>query len=371
MEEAPFPSLKIDQTDFLDNLASRSKCPKCGKSRKYYCYTCYVPVREIEGRVPKIKLPVKVDIIKHPSECDGKSTAVHAGVICPEDVAILTYPCIPDYNKDKTLLVFPGESALTMEELAKQLCIARDITEPFVNNQYHEDVPSTIDNELDNNDKKVVDRVYSEKNKTRDYERAGYMKNEICNNERTKQPKANSLGISTERIENASIENTETVETNSQLGFQEEATDKVETEIILVSNSNSGAHVDRDKTETDSKTVVSLAPFDRVVFVDSTWNQTRSICNDERLKGLKCIELKTRKTKFWRHQDDVPDTYLSTVEAIYYFMIEYHEMFMISDYKGEYDNLLFFFTYMYQKIRKLYDGGNDLRAYKKRKVTHN
>lgn len=26
-------------------------------------------------------------------------------------------------------------------------------------------------------------------------------------------------------------------------------------------------------------------PLERVVFIDSTWNQTKSICNDERLKG--------------------------------------------------------------------------------------
>ena len=86
--------------------------------------------------------------------------------------------------------------------------------------------------------------------------------------------------------------------------------------------------------------------------------------------GLTCVELKTRKTKFWRHQDDVPDTYLSTVEAIYYFMREFHETFMNTNYKGEYDNILFFFTFMYRKIRTIYDGGNELRAYKKRKVTH-
>jgi hypothetical protein len=33
-------------------------------------------------------------------------------------------------------------------------------------------------------------------------------------------------------------------------------------------------------------------------------------------------------------------------------------------YRGEYDNLLFFFCYMYNKIHKLYDH-EDLRAYKR------
>lgn len=47
------------------------------------------------------QLPVKVDIIKHPNEVDGKSTAPHARVISPDEVTIYTYPCIPDYDKEK------------------------------------------------------------------------------------------------------------------------------------------------------------------------------------------------------------------------------------------------------------------------------
>lgn len=47
------------------------------------------------------QLPVKLDIIKHPNETDGKSTAIHAKILAPSDVTIYTYPCIPDYEKDK------------------------------------------------------------------------------------------------------------------------------------------------------------------------------------------------------------------------------------------------------------------------------
>lgn len=46
------------------------------------------------------QLPVKIDIIKHPNETDGKSTAVHAKLIAPNDVNIYTYPCIPDLDGD-------------------------------------------------------------------------------------------------------------------------------------------------------------------------------------------------------------------------------------------------------------------------------
>lgn len=47
------------------------------------------------------QLPVKIDIIKHPNETDGKSTAIHAKILAPSDITIYTYPCIPEYQKDK------------------------------------------------------------------------------------------------------------------------------------------------------------------------------------------------------------------------------------------------------------------------------
>lgn len=49
----------------------------------------------------RAQLPVKIDIIKHPNETDGKSTAIHAKILAPSDVTIYTYPCIPDYEKDE------------------------------------------------------------------------------------------------------------------------------------------------------------------------------------------------------------------------------------------------------------------------------
>ena len=44
---------------------------------------------------------MKIDIIKHPNETDGKSTAIHAKILAPDDVDIYTYPCIPDFETDK------------------------------------------------------------------------------------------------------------------------------------------------------------------------------------------------------------------------------------------------------------------------------
>lgn len=52
-----------------------------------------------------VQLPLMVDIIKHPAEVDGKSTAVHARLLAPDHVTIHTYPDIPHFeNKKKVIL---------------------------------------------------------------------------------------------------------------------------------------------------------------------------------------------------------------------------------------------------------------------------
>lgn len=47
------------------------------------------------------QLPLQIDIIKHKKEIDGKSTAIHAAILAPNNVSIYTYPHIPDYEKDQ------------------------------------------------------------------------------------------------------------------------------------------------------------------------------------------------------------------------------------------------------------------------------
>ncbi|XP_053658269.1 tRNA-uridine aminocarboxypropyltransferase 1 [Anopheles marshallii] len=114
----PFEGMDIAETDFLMDVEGRSCCSRCGKSRKFFCYTCYVPVGEIESRVPRLTLPVKIDVIKHRNEIDGKSTAVHAAILAPDDVKIYTYPNIPDYRMEEdVVLIFPTPTALTVASL--------------------------------------------------------------------------------------------------------------------------------------------------------------------------------------------------------------------------------------------------------------
>ena len=63
------------------------------------------------------------------------------------------------------------------------------------------------------------------------------------------------------------------------------------------------------------------------------------------------VELKSQNSNFWRRQEGIPRSYLSTIEAIYYFMRDVHIIFLETEYANEYDNILFFFCFMYNKIQ--------------------
>ncbi|OXB63256.1 hypothetical protein ASZ78_011205, partial [Callipepla squamata] len=205
-------------------------------------------------------LPLKIDIIKHPNETDGKSTAVHAKLLAPDDVTIYKYPCIPEYKEKRheVALIFPGPNSVSV----------KDIT-------FH----------LQNKSKK------------------GVRDTDGC----SKEP----------FLKKARIEPKE----------------------------------EKDLNERPSNNANESAKLKKIIFIDSTWNQTNKIITDERLQGLLQIELKTRKTCFWRHQKGKPDTYLSTIEAIYYFFVDYHQEVLKENYQGQYDNLLFFFSFMYTLIK--------------------
>ncbi|XP_055526277.1 tRNA-uridine aminocarboxypropyltransferase 1 isoform X2 [Wyeomyia smithii] len=68
----PFSGMRIADTTFLKDVEGRSPCTVCGKSRKYFCYHCYVPVAELQGRLPSVKLPVSIDIIEHKNEIEAR-----------------------------------------------------------------------------------------------------------------------------------------------------------------------------------------------------------------------------------------------------------------------------------------------------------
>ncbi|XP_022623951.1 DTW domain-containing protein 1 isoform X2 [Seriola dumerili] len=212
----------------------------------------------------QLELPVKIDIIKHPNETDGKSTAIHAKILAPSDVTIYTYPCIPEFEKDKVVLVFPGPGAVSVQDMMQCL----------------------------------LDRTDS---RSHDFD----------------EPRIKRL--KSEEVQGA---------THTAKSLESGTPD--------------------ESKGTESR----VYPLQRVVFIDSTWNQTNKISTDERLQDLLQVELKMRKTCFWRHQKGKPDTYLATIEAIYYFLKDFHEHCLSREYNGEYDNLLFFYSYLHSVVNK-------------------
>ncbi|NXH39705.1 DTWD1 protein, partial [Dicaeum eximium] len=263
-QDNPLQQLQLASQEVLEKAkkSGRSKCPRCNSSRMFYCYTCFVPVETVPTKeIPTVKLPLKIDIIKHPNETDGKSTAVHAKLLAPDDVTIYKYPCIPEYaeKRHEIALIFPGPNSVSVKDIAVHL------------EKYSKKGVSASDD---------------------DCSREPLLKQAKIEPEEDKNP---NEGISSSTSEGTRLK--------------------------------------------------------KIIFIDSTWNQTNKIITDERLQGLLQIELKTRKTCFWRHQKGKPDTYLSTIEAIYYFLVDYHQEILKESYKGQYDNLLFFFSFMYTLIK--------------------
>jgi len=228
-KENPFDLLKVTSGQVLDQQVGRQPCSACYKPRKYFCYSCLLPLPSLAPHLPRLHLPLKLDVVKHRQEVEGKSTAVHAAILAPDSVRMFVYPDIPDYNPTNTLLVFPGPESVALDQLVQ-------------------------------GGKGEVEEVF---------------------------------------------------------------------------------------------------PFERVVFIDSTWNQCHAICEDERIKNLPKVIIQSRNTMFWRYQAGKPKEYLATIEAIYYFNVDFHRLVLKKKYKGEYDNLLFFFKFMYEKIHQLYDSQTD------------
>uniref|UniRef100_A0A4W5MNC4 tRNA-uridine aminocarboxypropyltransferase 1 n=1 Tax=Hucho hucho TaxID=62062 RepID=A0A4W5MNC4_9TELE len=185
----------------------RLKCSSCGGSRMFFCYTCCSLVGVSQQEIPSVKLPIKIDIIKHPSEVDGKSTAIHAKILAPDDVTIYTYPCIPDYedDTDKVVLVFPGPGSVSVEEMTWRL-------------QNLADMKSAASPDKEPSPKRP-----------RAEEKPGA----------TQQPEGQTSGA------------THTEERGGEAGIE-------------------------GQTETPR-----ACPLQRVVFIDSTWNQTTRIITDE------------------------------------------------------------------------------------------
>ncbi|KAF9928240.1 DTW domain-containing protein 1 [Mortierella alpina] len=114
---SPFAQFNISSTDVLDTI-EKKHCPTCNKNVRYFCNKCLHLVNCPEGAVPQLKLPIKLDIIKHEQERDGKSTALHAKILAPQDVEVYAFKEMPKYeNVDRLLLLFPCPEAKQLSEI--------------------------------------------------------------------------------------------------------------------------------------------------------------------------------------------------------------------------------------------------------------
>lgn len=95
-----------------------------------------------------------------------------------------------------------------------------------------------------------------------------------------------------------------------------------------------------------------------LVFIDSTWLQTTSMLRNQRVANLPMLRLENHTTAFWRYQHESKNS-LATIEAVYYAYVDmYKEKFSrgfeAEAYQGQYDNLLWYFVYTYQRIQNEY-----------------
>ena len=91
-----------------------------------------------------------------------------------------------------------------------------------------------------------------------------------------------------------------------------------------------------------------------LVFVDSTWKQSRGICRDEKVRTIgRHVQLNEYRTMFWRFQTTGDERFLATIEAIYYLLRDLH-IAKGNVYTGQYDDLLYYYVHQYAVIQSRY-----------------
>eukprot|EP00824_Muranothrix_gubernata_P007262 TRINITY_DN1930_c0_g1_i2.p1 TRINITY_DN1930_c0_g1~~TRINITY_DN1930_c0_g1_i2.p1 ORF type:complete len:398 (-),score=50.47 TRINITY_DN1930_c0_g1_i2:972-2138(-) len=122
-DDTPLSHLKLTPCeDLLARPRRREKCGRCGRSNLYYCPNCATAMPLAHDVIPHVSLPLHVDVL-FTIEKNSKSTAIHAKVVAPDDVSILSWPNdVPDYGAEEvddagTYLLFPSKDALEFSQL--------------------------------------------------------------------------------------------------------------------------------------------------------------------------------------------------------------------------------------------------------------
>lgn len=105
----------------------------------------------------------------------------------------------------------------------------------------------------------------------------------------------------------------------------------------------------------DSSNLCDLNPssYDTLTVIDGTWNQAKPMSKKFASLGFRHVKISSHETKFWRYQN-LNLTYLATIEAIYWFFVDYHSAYSSGEYDGRFDNLLLYFKTNWQIIQRYY-----------------
>ena len=119
--EDPFADFKFSFPPDRLTASKRVRCAKCNKKATIYCPYCYVPVQP-SVPLPRVTLPLQVDMLHHPGEMLTKSTGVQGCVLSPDFVHFYEHPDgVPQYDAADTVLLFPDDAAVTLGELDAEL----------------------------------------------------------------------------------------------------------------------------------------------------------------------------------------------------------------------------------------------------------
>lgn len=111
--------LRLPSFEPLINIKGRPLCPMCKQKRKFFCYSCNIFMGN-PADLPRVRLPVHVDVVHHPTELLSKSTAMHARLLASEDVTVYEYPDVPEFDPRTHVLAFPSDTAIPIGELDPQ-----------------------------------------------------------------------------------------------------------------------------------------------------------------------------------------------------------------------------------------------------------
>jgi DTW domain-containing protein YfiP len=127
-ENDVFEGLNMSPQSCLEEAdrEGRVECPNCRKPGKFYCTKCLAPMLRDLDSLPKVMLPLQVDIIKHDRERSGKTTSFHAKILAPSQVRLIDFPfpeddtrsLFADYAAENTVVLFPGPQSVRVGELA-------------------------------------------------------------------------------------------------------------------------------------------------------------------------------------------------------------------------------------------------------------